>query len=169
MSNVKEKKTVNVKAKKDTKKPTGENEKCVAPSKTKRDKWKPTKRQKAMMQCLLDPDDMRTNTERCVALRVPRATFYRWMQNPDFLEYMNNQIEGYSNGEDPAIARALIRACKRGNIEAIKLYKQLKGQLPTGSGGQVKVKTTTSTPQAEKPGEEEVVEIEITWTGDEDD
>ncbi len=57
---------------------------------------------------------------------VSRKCFYSWMKDPRYLDYINSQLDQYTNGELTEVWRALINQCKRGNIPAIKLFFEMK-------------------------------------------
>lgn len=89
-------------------------------------------------QMLASPDFNGTVTSMLEELDIPRTTFYRWMGESDYLSYINSLVEKYSDSELAAVWKALIKECKVGNIQAIKLYFELKGkyrqQIELGGG-----------------------------------
>jgi hypothetical protein len=93
-------------------------------------KWQPSTVQIKLIEMLLNPDDRRPKTEKLKEVGVPQRTFYNWMKNDNFINYMNNKLDSYTNAELAEIWKALINQCKRGNIQAIKLFFELKEMLP---------------------------------------
>lgn len=87
--------------------------------------WVPTGKQAKMAELLLNPDDRRTKKAKYESIGLPERTFYRWMK--DELKYVNGQLEHYSDSQLHEIWQALIAQCKRGNIQAIKLFFEVKG------------------------------------------
>jgi hypothetical protein len=84
-----------------------------------------------MAELLLNPDDRRTKAEKMREVGVPERTFYRWMKDKRFIDYMNSQIAQYTDGELAEVWKALIMQCKRGNIQAIKLFFEMKEMHPS--------------------------------------
>lgn len=85
-------------------------------------------KQRRAAEMLANPDVEATKTDIINQLGVPRTTFYRWLKQPEFIEYVNELIEKYTNGELAAVWKALIKKCEGGNVAAIKLYFELKGK-----------------------------------------
>lgn len=56
---------------------------------------------------------------------VSRKAFYQWMKNPHYIDYINSRLALYTNAELAGVWKALIAQCKRGNIQAIKLYFEM--------------------------------------------
>lgn len=83
-----------------------------------------------MAELLLNPEDRRTKTEKMKEAGVPPRTFYKWMKDERFINFVNEQLEQYTNGELSEVWKALINQCKRGNIQAIKLYFEMKELHP---------------------------------------
>jgi hypothetical protein len=61
---------------------------------------------------------------------VSRKTFYRWMKDKRYTDYLNSKLDQYTDSELPEIWRALINQAKRGNYQHIKLYFELKDKFP---------------------------------------
>lgn len=83
-----------------------------------------------MAELLLNPDDRRTKAEKMKEVDVPPRTFYRWMKDKRYVDYINTQLERYTDGELAGVWRALINQCNRGNIQAIKLFFEMKELHP---------------------------------------
>jgi hypothetical protein len=124
-------------------------------------KWVPNSRQIAIAELLANPEDRRTKGEKIKSIGLPERTFYKWMKDVRFIGYLNGLIEQYTDSELSEVWRSHMLLIKRGNVEAIKLYHQLKGNLQS----EAKIKAKITQPGA---GEENnVTEIEVTLT-DED-
>lgn len=93
---------------------------------TKSDIWKPSPYQIKLVELLINPDDRRTKEEKCKEVGVTRKTLYEWLKKPEFVDYMNSQLNKYTDSELSEVWKALLLQCKRGNIEAIKLYFKMK-------------------------------------------
>ncbi len=89
-------------------------------------KWRPSQKQVAIAEMLLNPEDRRTKKEKMEEVGVPHRTFYKWMKDKRFIDYMNSKLGQYTDGELAEVWKALIAQCKRGNIQAIKLYFEMK-------------------------------------------
>lgn len=79
-------------------------------------------------QMLASPDFNGTVTELIRELDVSRATFYRWMGEREYLDFISSLIDRYTDSELASVWKALIRQCKAGDISAIRLYFELKGK-----------------------------------------
>jgi len=84
-----------------------------------------------MAQLLLNPEDRRTKTDKMKEVGVPQRTFYKWMKDKRFINYINSQITQYTDGELSEVWKALINQCKRGNIQAMKLFFEMKELHPS--------------------------------------
>jgi hypothetical protein len=92
----------------------------------KAESWVPNSRQVAIAELLLNPEDRRTKGEKIKSIGLPERTFYKWMKDPRFINYLNSQIDKYTNSELSEVWKALLLQCRRGNIEAIKLFFKMK-------------------------------------------
>ena len=99
--------------------------------KQKETKWRPSTKQVVMADLLLNPEDRRTKTEKMKEVGVSRKTFYRWMKDKRYIDYINSQLDQYTDGELAEVWKALINQCKRGNIQAIKLFFEMKEMHPS--------------------------------------
>lgn len=77
---------------------------------------------------LVNPEFNGTVTDICEAVGVARSTFYKWLKEPDYLAYIQEQIDSYTDSELAAVWKALVRECRLGNVQAIKLFFELKGK-----------------------------------------
>ena len=83
-----------------------------------------------MAEMLADPEsEHRTITELCGAIGVDRSTYYKyWRNNPKFREYVDDLIEKYTDSATAEVWRSLIKKCVAGDLNAIKLFFELKGK-----------------------------------------
>lgn len=88
-----------------------------------------TPKQRRVAEKLADPEFSGTVTALCQACGVPRTTFYRWMADPTFLQYLEGLIERYTDGALGEVWKALVRECKRGSVPAMRLFFELKGRF----------------------------------------
>ncbi|MHB8063524.1 MAG: phBC6A51 family helix-turn-helix protein [Ruminiclostridium sp.] len=92
--------------------------------------WKPHAKQVKMAELLLNPEDRRTKFDKCKEVGVTQKTLWQWMKDNRFVDYLNGQLEQYTNGELAGVWRALINQCMRGNVSAMKLFFELKEMHP---------------------------------------
>lgn len=86
-------------------------------------------KQRKVAEMLANPSCMYNDTEIMNLCGVPRTSFYRWIrENEEFTAYINKLIDKYTDGELGGIWKALIARCKLGDVQAIKLYFELKGK-----------------------------------------
>lgn len=93
-----------------------------------------TAKQRKAAEMLANPDFDGTKTDLIEAVGVPRTTFYRWIKDKKFMEYTCKLIEQYTDAELGAVWKALIKRCITGDVQAIKLYFELKGKYQQGMG-----------------------------------
>ena len=84
------------------------------------------KRKLAEMLC--DPDNNMTITELCNEVGVSRQTFYNWQRDTSFNGYVEFLIDSFTDSELASAWKALIKKAKTGNVEALKLYFEMKGK-----------------------------------------
>ena len=85
-------------------------------------------KKRKMAELLVNPDCKMTVTEMCKHLKVSRSSFYVWQQEADFKGYIEFLIENFTDSELPNAWRALVKKANSGNIEALKLFFELKGK-----------------------------------------
>jgi hypothetical protein len=89
--------------------------------------WIPSAEQVKLADMMINPEDRRTKREKFEEAGVPITTAYRWFKDKNYVEYIKSRLEEVKNSELPDIWKSLILQCKRGNINAIKLYFELNG------------------------------------------
>ena len=109
--------------------------------------WQPNARQIQIAELLLNPEDRRTKKEKAASIGLPERTLYKWMKDPRFINYLNSQIDKYTDSELSEVWKALLMQCKRGNIEAIKLFFKMKELDPDIQIKREALKIQTKTPQ----------------------
>ena len=88
--------------------------------------FKPIQRKAA--EWLANPDNTGTVTAMLKELNIPHSNFYRWLEDPDYIEYINSLIDKYTDSELPRVWKSLIKQCEAGSVPAIKLFFELKGK-----------------------------------------
>lgn len=89
--------------------------------------WIPNGKQKKLAQLLADPTDDRTNYIKAEEAGVSLRTFYRYIKDKNFIEYVNGFVPQETDKEIAPIWRSLCSEAKKGNIQAIKLFFETKG------------------------------------------
>lgn len=85
-----------------------------------------TAKQRKMAEKLMDPTFKGTITALCAEFGVARSTLYRWMEKKEFTAYLEKLSDKYANSELGTVWKALIKQCEKGDIQAIKLYFELR-------------------------------------------
>ncbi len=83
-------------------------------------------KQRKMAEKLMDPSFKGTITSLCEEFNVARSTLYRWMEKSEFTDYLDALADKYANSELGTVWKALIKQCSKGDIQAIKLYFELR-------------------------------------------
>ena len=89
--------------------------------------WLPNAKQKELARLLADPTDLRPNKEKAESVGVSLRSFYRYLENPYFIEYVNSLVPQETDKEIAPIWQALCRVAKEGNVQAIKVFLEAKG------------------------------------------
>lgn len=89
-----------------------------------------TAKQLQMAEMLANPEsEYKTVSDMCRELGISRNTYYsKWLQDKKFTEYVDKLITRYTDSELADVWRALIKQCTAGNVNAIKLFFELKGK-----------------------------------------
>jgi hypothetical protein len=87
-----------------------------------------TRKQIDIAVILADPSETRTITKLCSDEGVPRRTFYNWMGMENFVSFVNSLVDQYSDAELSKVWRSLIKKAQDGDVQAIKLYFEMKGK-----------------------------------------
>lgn len=109
---------------------------------TKSDEWKPHSKQIHLAHLLASPESKGNKEALAKAAGVTRKTLWEWMKIPEYRAYVENLANQYCDMEYAEIRKAHIRKCKQGDISAIKLYHEIRGDIVdkkklevTGKGG----------------------------------
>lgn len=90
--------------------------------------WKPKPLQVKIVQLMVDIDDKRSLKAKLESINVPRRTFYNWMEDQRFREYLQSQVDLITEAKLPDAWKSLMRNIDRGETQAIKLFFELKGK-----------------------------------------
>lgn len=85
-------------------------------------------KKRKMAELLANPECDLSVTEMCRQIGVSRQSFYIWQQERDFKGYVEWLIENYTDSELANAWRALVKKANTGNVEALKLFFELKGK-----------------------------------------
>ncbi len=95
---------------------------------TKSDKIELKGKKLKMAEMLANPEFVGTNKELYETVGISHDTFYRWIKEDAVIAYTESLINKYTDGELGAVWKALLHKCRSGDIQAIKLYFELKGR-----------------------------------------
>lgn len=77
-------------------------------------------------ELLANPDFSGTKEDIAREAGVSRATFYRWLRNPDFVALVNGLVSQYADAELSMVWKSLCKRIQDGDMQAIKLYFELR-------------------------------------------
>jgi hypothetical protein len=101
----------------------------------------------AIIELLNDPFDNRTIEQKCKAADVPKRTLYHWMKNSDFNQLREQMLAVVMDIEEGTVQKSMLTQVKRGNVQAMRLYYELKGKIKTkmehtgANGGPIQAET----------------------------
>ena len=86
-------------------------------------------KQRRLANLLVNPEEKRSISELCQEVKISRTTFYNWLNTEaDFKNYLDFLIEGYTNSELANVWKATIKRAVNGDVQAQKLYFELKNK-----------------------------------------
>lgn len=94
----------------------------------KADKTRITGKKLKMAEMLANPEFTGTNKDLYQAVGISHDTFYKWIKDRNIIAYAEKLIDRYTDSELGAVWKALLKKCREGDIQAIKLYFELKGK-----------------------------------------
>lgn len=77
-------------------------------------------------ELLANPDFSGTKEEIAREAGVSRTTLYRWLRNPDFVALVNQLVAQYADAELAMVWKSLCKQIQAGNLQAIRLYFELR-------------------------------------------
>lgn len=81
-----------------------------------------------MAEMLANPEFTGTNKELYETVGISHQTFYKWIKEDAVIAHAEMLINKYTDAELSAVWKALLLKCKSGDVQAIKLYFELKGK-----------------------------------------
>lgn len=107
-------------AKEEKKKKGDESAKPIPPS---------TMNSNHIMLCnmLADPEyRLMTKTAMAEKMKISRQTLYKYLERKDVRTYTTELVEYFTDGELGNVWKSLVNTCKKGNVNAIRLYFEMK-------------------------------------------
>lgn len=89
----------------------------------------PSTLQYEMAKLIINPEDRRSMKDKCESIKLPERTFYNWWAKKEYRQYCVSLMEKYGDIEEINAYRALNLQIKRGNVQAIKVFFELRGKL----------------------------------------
>lgn len=77
-------------------------------------------------ELLANPDFSGTKSDIAREAGVTSRTLYRWLRNPDFVALVNQLVAQYADAELAMVWKSLCKQIKAGNLQAIRLYFELR-------------------------------------------
>lgn len=93
-------------------------------------------------ELLANPDFSGTKEEIAREAGVSRATLYRWLRNPDFVALVNQLVAQYADAELAMVWKSLCKQIKAGNLQAIRLYFELRERSKQTASNQLQDQTS---------------------------
>lgn len=145
------------------------------PTDSKGKPWMPTPKQIQIARLLLDLEDKRTKTEKCKEAGITISTLNNWQGDPNFVAWLNDTLKICVRSKMADMYKYLETACKRGNVQAIRLWFELAGAInntqkveltgkngePIQANGNINIVFGSGSGMAEPPGKrEEIIDVE---------
>lgn len=90
-------------------------------------------KQRTVAEALVNPDDERSIKELCDEVGISRTTFYNWQKQPEFTGYVKVLIECLTSSCLPKAWKQISKKIDKGDMEAIRMLFELKGELSGGN------------------------------------
>jgi len=88
--------------------------------------WTPKPEQIRCVQVLLNPDCDKKKCERLSEAGIPTSTFYHWMQDDNFVAYLNERVANMTDKAYSDVWKSLVQKARDGDIQAIKLFFEMR-------------------------------------------
>lgn len=80
-----------------------------------------------LCEMMADPEfKMLSKTDMAKELKISRPTLYSYQERLDVRIYVRGLIDYYSDEELGNVWKSLVKACKKGNVNAMRLYFEMK-------------------------------------------
>ena len=70
--------------------------------------------------------EITTNKEIRQSLDISKSTFYRWKDEQEFIDMVNEKVDKYTDQALPDVWESLIEQATSGSVQAQKLYFEMK-------------------------------------------
>jgi len=126
-------------------------------SKQKQTKYKPTEKEKALLETLINPDyRMKSITDICKAAKCSRNTYYDAFAKEEFVEIYKELSESIVKQSIAPVINAFVREAKRGSFNHGKVLLEMAGLYNKKDDDDTKtINLIHSIPRPEKDGDEE--------------
>jgi transcriptional regulator with XRE-family HTH domain len=100
-----------------------------------------------LCEMLCDPEyALTTKTKLAKELGVSRQTLYDYLSKKRVVDYMAQLIDYYTDLEVPNVWKALVRKAKKEDLQAIRLFFEMKGKyIPPTAQTQIALKDSKAT------------------------
>lgn len=100
-----------------------------------------------LCEMLCDPEyALSTRTKIAKELGVSRQTLYDYLSKKRVVDYMSQLIEYYTDLEVPNVWKALVRKAKKEDLQAIRLFFEMKGKyIPPNVRTEIALKDSKAT------------------------
>lgn len=93
-------------------------------------------------ELLANPDFSGTKSDIAEKAGVTSRTLYRWLRNPDFVALVNQLVAQYADAELAMVWKSLCKQIKAGNLQAIRLYFELRERGKQTTSNQLQDQTS---------------------------
>lgn len=121
-----------------------------------------TRPQMDAARLMADPDNKMTNKEIAEAVGISERQLYRWKENREFLDLINDLAEKYMDAFLGEVYREMKRSIKSGSVKAMELYMKSRGKLIERReiAGQVDIEVTAIDGKSNEQILKEIEEME---------
>ena len=126
-------------------------------SKRNSTKYKPTEKEKALLEILINPDyRMKSITDICKAAKCTRNIYYTAFEKPEFVKLYKELSESIVQQSIAPVINAFVREAQRGSFQHGKVLLEMAGLYNKKDDDDTKtINLIHSIPRPEKDGDEE--------------
>ena len=106
-----------------------------------------------LCELLVDDDSHLTVTAMCEQVGISRHCYYDWLSDEDFLKLLQKYRDKTDKDNAPRTDKALHKAIASGDVAAMRLYYEKRGDLKNKSGNSNEVSVKLEFPPLDKPVE----------------
>nr|DAP35697.1 MAG TPA: Helix-turn-helix of insertion element transposase [Caudoviricetes sp.] len=93
-------------------------------------------------ELLANPDFSGTKSDIAEKAGVTSRTLYRWLRNSDFVALVNQLVAQYADAELAMVWKSLCKQIQAGNLQAIRLYFELRERGKQTASNQLQDQTS---------------------------